>query len=69
VALHLARDLPETGSKPCACGVSGKTESPGFTTGSRQIVRMRPRHKPRSYRDCVNLTFLFLLWGQRSSLS
>ena len=46
----LARDLPGTGSKTGLCGVSGTTEALGFAAASRQIVRMRPRHKPRSYR-------------------
>jgi hypothetical protein len=31
----LARDLPGTGSKTCACGVSGETELPGFATAAR----------------------------------
>ena len=44
--------------QPGACGVSGSIESPGFATAARQIVRMRPRHKPRSYRDRVDLMFL-----------
>jgi len=43
-------DLPGTGSKTVARGVSGITGPPDFATAARQIVRMRPRHKPRSYR-------------------
>jgi hypothetical protein len=37
----LARDLPGTGSKTCACGVIGRTESPDFTTAARQIAGKR----------------------------
>ncbi|WP_152666135.1 hypothetical protein [Pseudomonas abietaniphila] len=45
----MSRDLPGTGSKICACGVSGIKGSPGFAAAARQIVRVRPRDKPRSY--------------------
>jgi hypothetical protein len=34
----LARDLPGTGSKSCACGMSGNIESPDFATAARQIA-------------------------------
>jgi hypothetical protein len=37
----LARDLPGTGSKPCACGVPDTIESPDFATATRQIAGKR----------------------------
>jgi hypothetical protein len=56
VALHLARDLPGTGSKTCACGVSDIIESADFATAARQIAsklaptasgqNQKPRHLP-----------------------
>jgi hypothetical protein len=45
----LARDLPGTGSKTCACGVSGIVESPDFATAARQIASKVERHPGRSY--------------------
>ncbi|WP_238591849.1 hypothetical protein, partial [Pseudomonas abietaniphila] len=49
----LARDLPGTGSKSCACGVSGTTESPDFAAAARQIAGKRA---PTG--GCVNLIAL-----------
>ncbi|WP_175500243.1 hypothetical protein [Pseudomonas sp. NFACC02] len=40
----MSRDLPGTGSKTDACGVSGTTKSPDFAAAAR-----RSRDKPRSY--------------------
>jgi hypothetical protein len=45
----LARDLPGTGSKSCACGMSGIIESPDFATAARQIAGKVEHHPGRSY--------------------
>ncbi|WP_238591804.1 hypothetical protein, partial [Pseudomonas abietaniphila] len=58
----MSRDLPGTGSKICACGASGGIESPGFAAAARQIAG-----KPRSYRGCVNLIALLLLFDINGS--
>jgi hypothetical protein len=42
-------DLPGTGSKSDACGVSGTTESLDFATAARQIAGKVERHPGRSY--------------------
>jgi hypothetical protein len=56
----LSRDLPGTGSKTCACGVSDIIESADFATAARQIAsklaptasgqNQKPRHLQR--RSC-----------------
>ena len=45
----LARDLPGTGSKTGACGVSDIIESADFAAASRQIAGKVERHPGRSY--------------------
>ncbi len=54
MAFHLARDLPGTGSKSGACGLSDTTGSPDFTAAARQIAGKVERHPGRSYNlGCV----------------
>jgi hypothetical protein len=56
--VHLARDLPGTGSKTFACGVSGTTESSDFATAARQIAGQATLL--RDFRHSMLLILLFL---------
>ena len=47
-------DLPRSGSKIRRLDNAWHSACTGFAAGSRQIVRMRPRHKPRSYTEKWN---------------
>ncbi len=70
MAFHLARDLPGTGSKIGACGVTGTIESSGFTAASRQIAgqatlrppaRIKGENPSRAQSEASNLLRLIIL--------
>ncbi|WP_167362076.1 hypothetical protein [Pseudomonas abietaniphila] len=54
----MSRDLPGTGSKSGACGVSGTTGLSGFATAARQIAGKRA---PTGFAQSTLFAFAFLM--------